>query len=353
MPTVTKSIGTSSRDYSTVTLWEADLDNTTPYDAGDDAVGEMYNDSNFDESVTINGGGTIGLNSVTLSVNSASRHTGVAGTGARFVCSTARTLTLAVPSGFGTKYTMEWFEFNANSQDGFLSTAGSNFGDPGILRNAIIHHASGGNSFDGMLQAQTRDIRVMNCIFYRLTRNTSSDCRMVNIDSDQANGGVFNTTVYFVSNSSGKAVCIDDNSNDANGKYKNNIAMGAAGTTSFDFEFSGTNPDSDYNMSSDATADDAGGTSNLLSKTASSQFVSIVDGSEDFHLKAGSDAIDTGVDLVTTPTNVNIDIDGRDRDAQADVWDIGADELVSATPSLSNWFQQAFPVRARPEIVTV
>ena len=38
MATVTKSIGTSSRDYSTITAWEADLDNTGIYSAGDDAI---------------------------------------------------------------------------------------------------------------------------------------------------------------------------------------------------------------------------------------------------------------------------------------------------------------------------
>ena len=31
MATVTKSIGTSSRDYSTIALWEADLDDTGEY----------------------------------------------------------------------------------------------------------------------------------------------------------------------------------------------------------------------------------------------------------------------------------------------------------------------------------
>ena len=41
-------------------------------------------------------------------------------------------------------------------------------------------------------------------------------------------------------------------------------------------------------------------------------------------------ACKAGVDLVTTPTYVNIDIDGRDRDAAGDTWDIGADEFVAA-----------------------
>ena len=57
--------------------------------------------------------------------------------------------------------------------------------------------------------------------------------------------------------------------------------------------------------------------------------MSTTGGSEDLHLKAGADAIDAGTDLGTTPTGVNYDIDGRDRDAEGDVWDIGADEYVA------------------------
>ena len=47
MATVTKTIGTGSRDYSTITAWEADLDTGSIYSSGDDAVGEVYNDSSF------------------------------------------------------------------------------------------------------------------------------------------------------------------------------------------------------------------------------------------------------------------------------------------------------------------
>ena len=48
MPTITKSIGTDSRDYSTIAAWEADLANSAIYSSGDEAVGECYNDSTFD-----------------------------------------------------------------------------------------------------------------------------------------------------------------------------------------------------------------------------------------------------------------------------------------------------------------
>ena len=64
----------------------------------------------------------------------------------------------------------------------------------------------------------------------------------------------------------------------------------------------------------------------MESEPSGDQFVSTTGGSEDLHLKAGADAIDAGTDLGTSPDGVEIDIDGRDRDAEGDTWDIGADE---------------------------
>lgn len=88
-------------------------------------------------------------------------------------------------------------------------------------------------------------------------------------------------------------------------------------------DFSGTYAaGSDYNMSSDTTAP---GTNSQISKAASNQFVSISPGSEDLHLKAGSDAIENGTDLSGT---FAIDIDGQVRSVP---WDIGADEYSSPT----------------------
>ena len=67
----------------------------------------------------------------------------------------------------------------------------------------------------------------------------------------------------------------------------------------------------------------------MINKAAADQFVS-VSGSIDLHLKTGSDAIDAGTDLGTSPENMELDTDGRDRDAEGDTWDIGADEFVGA-----------------------
>ena len=40
---------------------------------------------------------------------------------------------------------------------------------------------------------------------------------------------------------------------------------------------------------------------------------------------------DAGVDLGASPTNVAVDIDGRNRHTEEDTWDLGADEYTSAS----------------------
>ena len=84
MPTITKSIGTNSRDYSTISAWEADLANGAVYSSGDEAVGECYNDSVFDESFNIDDTGpAYGLSSITLKANSSDKHDGPEGSGVK------------------------------------------------------------------------------------------------------------------------------------------------------------------------------------------------------------------------------------------------------------------------------
>ncbi|VAW38956.1 hypothetical protein MNBD_GAMMA01-1340 [hydrothermal vent metagenome] len=335
MAVIPKSIGTIGRDYSSMTLWGADLDDTGIYASGDDALGEVYNDSAFDEGLTINGGAVAGLNSVKLTVPLSDRHDGTAGTGARMVGSTSRILTLATPSGFDSNYIVEWLEWDKNNYaDEAVTTFGSNFGDVPVIRNMLIHDANGGDSYLGLVSAGARDLQVVRCIVYNLTRSTGLDVRGLNIDADQASGGLYNNIIWNVKNpGAGNSSGISVLANSVNSTVKNNISIGTTADgvgIATDYNFGGTNPDSDYNLSSDDTADDGGGANNLINGIAADQFISTVDGIEDLHLKSGADAIDTGVDLITTPVGVNIDINGRDVDSEGDTWDMGAHEFVEA-----------------------
>ena len=88
-----------------------------------------------------------------------------------------------------------------------------------------------------------------------------------------------------------------------------------------------------YCLSDDATADDFNGANNIVNTTidATNDIVSLTAGSEDAHIKnTGSDLYDTGTPLFSN--GIWRDIDGDERGSS---WDIGADEYVSAGPSIS------------------
>ena len=325
---LTKTIGTSSRDYSTIAAWEADLSDASIYSNNDDAVGVCYNDSAFNETVTINGGNSIGgssgqdLNSRKLTVHADSKHDGTAGSGARnvYTGSTNPVLKISIDNT-----TVEWLEYDCSGAGAasrqIIQVANAVI--TGIYINKMIDHGVGkttGNTMaivvnNGGNASNTRYLA--NNIIYDI-----SDASTANFGLFCTNGSgkseVYNNTIHGTGTNTGDFGLYILNGNIV---AKNNISMASGGK---DIEESGS-PTEEYNMTSDATAS---GTGAQASKTTADQFVSVTGGSEDLHIKSGSDAIDNGVDLGTTG-NSNIDINGRDRDAQGDTWDIGAHELVA------------------------
>lgn len=333
MATVTRTIGTAGRDYSTITLWEADLDNGAVYAAGDDAVGECYDDSAFDESVTINGGGTVGLTSVTLTVAVGERHDGTAGTGARIVRSAAFVSDLLALERNST--TAKWLEIDGNGQGASAASLGRQLRALCSFHNIIAHGLRGTSSPTVMLGSANTTAGgtnfVTNSIAYdysHLSRGQLMGIGFFNA-STRAHS-FFNNTVHNIAGNHATELvaCYQSKSNTANHQFRNCVGTAASN--------SGAGPDSDFatnalnqletNASSDATASGTGSLTNIVT---ADQYVSTVVGSEDLHLKSGSDCIDAGTDLGTTPSGVNIDINGRDRDAEGDVWDIGAHEYVA------------------------
>ena len=162
MATVTKSIGTSSRDYSTIAAWEADLDSSSIYSSGDDAVGELYNDSVFVEDIDVDGGGSIGLDSITLTSSSAegNRHNGNKGTGAT-VRRNSASRHLVQFDGNATVDTMtfSWIEFdgdddtvsNGNDKQMFKCTGATEL----YIQNNLIHSFGLRESIGGDLFTKT------------------------------------------------------------------------------------------------------------------------------------------------------------------------------------------------------
>lgn len=344
MATVTKSIGTSSRDYSTIQAWEDDLDNTTPYSSGDDAIGECYNDSTFNETVTINGGSTVGLNSIKLSVASGERHDGTAGSGVRIDAATTPKNIVVTTSV--DPITIEWLEIDENTleQSGSIEVIeGRNYSGTAAYTHLLIHHADASTSTYGIYVEGT-DSYAARCIVYAM--DNSADFGAFNHafhlgDNMNNAGGAYNCTAHDIT--SGHASPSNRGYRNDGGGFevmapfmKNCIATNCDDAC---FHWGGTYQKGDYNCSSDATADDNDVTTNssVINVTTANQYVSITGGSEDLHLKSGSDAIDVGVDLVNTPTGVKNDIDNYDVDAGGDTWDMGAHEFQSAaaTPYFS------------------
>jgi len=76
-----------------------------------------------------------------------------------------------------------------------------------------------------------------------------------------------------------------------------------------------------YCFSDDDTADDFGGAGNQILLPGADQFINVVPGSENLHLRAGADCLNAG----TTVAGYDWDIDGDHR-PQYIIWDVGADE---------------------------
>jgi hypothetical protein len=305
---VTTSIGTTGRDYSTITLWEAALGGTAG-GTGNAAVGECYNDSAFNEAVSISDSAP---DSILVTVPVAERHNGTEGTGVRNNVSGYNT---AFNFSGTSPATLEWIECSAPGNNGNVVSAAAFSSPTFTIQNLLIYDSDGCRG----IAASYVSVLVQNTIIY--------DCGRNGIESNDDTSDFYNVTIV----NTGHALYIGNTEGfkfkDAAGiKIKNCIVMDNDNNTEFQHA-SPSNAIVSNNMSSDTSAS---GTDSLVSKTSADQFVSNVSGSEDLHLKTGSDALRVGVDLGTT-NGVNIDIDGRDRDSNNDTWDIGADQCESCS----------------------
>lgn len=316
MAVITKSIGTASRDYSTISSWEGAAYGAT---ASDSAVGECYNDSTFSETVDIN---DTTPTAITLTAASGERHDGTAASGVK-VQSMAGNETIGVSAD--DDVTVSWIEVTESGTPGEkgieFDSAGTN---PLTVANCLVYSLSKSDFYahDGVgiySSASGATMKVINCIIYDIAAAGTGGNTTAGV---WLNGGtieVYNTTIHDIAGGANNGYCIDGSAGSSTAK---NVIGTDASTT--DLNFIGT---SSYNLSSDTSAS---GTGSLTSKTAANQFVSTTGGSEDLHLKAGSDAEDAGTDLGTTPSGVEVDIDGRNRDTEGDTWDMGAHEYVAA-----------------------
>lgn len=303
--TVTKTIGTNSRDYATISLWEADLDNSECYFYEDRAVGECYNDSVFYESFSLNGGGTLGLYSVKLVAPQSERHDGTAGSG----------VTIRNPSNYqGTSVTanvpvsFEYLIFDQASMYGVqmdISSSSYLF----HMSRCIIH-----SGLNWMVRNYSTSI-IDNCILYD---SSNSGGQGASIYSGAGTLDCINNTladhVYGIRRDSGTVAAV--NCIAVSDPSSGNIRIS---------DFSGTMTQK-HNLSSDTSATGVG----FLASQAydASMFRSILAGSEDYHLNSESSAVRAGYNALSdysSYSTIAFDIDGIARSPMQE-WDIGADQ---------------------------
>ena len=349
---------TFKRAYSTISGWESDLDNDNIYSSGDTAKGECYKDSAFSMTgeLSINGGDSLSVGSLAhtiLTVAESQRHDGTADTGAKVNLSTGGRIKTWYQDAYIHR-TIEWLEFDGGDSDQSFGSnwrivdlsTGSTTGHVGTAAHLLIHGCHNtvvgdGNGY-GVIGAGSQYSYIHNNIIY----DCSGRLRTPGILGAN-NGIVCNNTVHkigmtytsYAGDGSREAIGIECV---ASCVYKNNIAVGTYfaddGHDHEKYDYLANGGDvGTYNISGDSTAS---GSNSITGESASDLFVSCCDGSIDLHLKDESAALAAGDDLgtgftvgsdssagsSTYGTAINVDIDGRDRDAEGDTWDIGADQ---------------------------
>lgn len=348
MATVEKTIKTGG-DYSTIAAWEEDLDESSIYSSGDTAVGLVSGDHEIGTKITFNSGGTVGLVITRLSVPEADRHDGTAGSGVTLTISTSSNYCFEAtnPSGEDVRRVVEWLEWDYEDTDhggdewiSVGSGGGSTIDRAPVFSHNLVHDVDCGSNIGRIVQVGGWWSATHNNILYTVRSTSSAYCH--GLQCNERISAVANNTVYDVATTGSGANARGLKINSELGYLRcfNNISVGTAGTSAADWDGTWTGSTiGANNLSSDSTAP---GGDEVHGEAAADLFVSTSGGSEDLHLKGCAAAVGAGADLgtsvtvygnaiasSTTGTAVNFDIDNRDRVAEWDTWDIGADQRVS------------------------
>ena len=344
---------TFKRAFSLISDFEVMVEDATPdyWGTTDDVIGECHKDSDtFDEN-NLFFNNKQSLSSVTLSVYEDDRHDGKADTGVVLKPESGGSHNHGIIKINIDNMTVEWLDINldeldSNATNKAIVLNGTN--DNCIIRNNLIHDKGGnpGNTgpqgiYVANAGSSSDSIYIFNNIIYNFVETNNDSAAAILITPWSGNAYVYNNTIYNIqgAGSSKHGIGIRfGNVASSNTRIKNNLVSKCEGPNldvAFWKNISGSTVDSANNLSDDTAnatynAKDMGqsldDTSALIGKTAVQiAFVSVGAGSDDLHLDAGSVCLEAGVDLGTT-NEVNIDIDGIDRDATGVTWDIGADQ---------------------------
>ena len=318
MATITSSIGTTGRTYSTIAAWVASLP-ANLVTAGNSYVGECYNDSQFTETgVTFSGHTTDSTHTITLTAAAGQSFADNAGKltnalkydqtkGVGWTCSNSYGQLLAIADNFVTVSRLQMKETSNNTQFTIFDT-GSSF----TISQCIVQSVPRNNYNLLYLESGSKAV---NClIIFVGTGSYGAACV-------RGNNGAFlaECTLVLPTGLGGTIIPI-------NSSYGNNLLVKNTAFFGFGADCLGTYSASSSNNCTDRAT--APGSSNQVSKTYANQFQDASNASQDFRLKTGADCINNGV-TDTTYNPAAVDIVGTSR-PQGAAWDIGAWELVAA-----------------------
>ena len=352
--------GTLNRAFSTLSSWESSLDSgdfSNLYSSGDDAVGECYDDAtSFNWNVSFTGATSLG--NIKLTVADGERHGGDESSGVTIAYTGTSRKTIQINRD---DVTVEWlvFDFTSANNANYDGIFVENTVDVDIIvRNNILHGYDSQNDRVMGIKMGNGDSSstqsVLNNVVYDFYQHNDHAIGIGFFDSG-TKYEVYNNTVYKMISGSNNDYGLGYNNRSNHVLMKNNIAIecrnnNSSATYSKCFRnYSGTTDDDtkrNYNYSSDSTAL---GTNSYTSQTAANTFQSVT-GAIDLSLVSDSNAVDNGLDLGTT-NGVNIDVTGRDRDADTN-WSIGAYQFVPAGDTVTPAAAQAIATGTSPTVTS-
>ena len=344
------------RAFTSISTFEAMVDDASPtlFGSTDDVIGELHADSTFTEGqVTFNSKQS--LASVTLTSNQFDRHDGTAESGALIKPTSSAAHNVGVIEVAIDDMTVSFLDISLDDGDSLTTNIGIELSsyDGNTVRSNLIHDFDGNPGSSGpygiRMPAEANDNAVAGChnnIIYNIKEASGGNDHAWGIQNINFRGTSYidNNTIYGIESAPDKnSYGYDYNNtgdNDANYYVRNNLignmvnsalnrrrSYSSRGGDGSEIE----NNNCDFRTASGQQARSgrrAPGSNSLQSQTfAQVAFVSTTAGSEDLHLTSNSVCVDAGADLGTN-LDSNYDIDGRDRDAEGDTWDMGADEFT-------------------------
>jgi hypothetical protein len=321
MATVATTIGTDGRDYSTISAWESDLSSHVIYAEGDVAEGNCYADSDFVENVSLTGSCGCGFHtSVVLTADPSQRHDGTVGSGVVLIPAAIGGYTINVRED---DITISWIEINGNDSATYgWFCAGAITGI--YVQNCLLHNFGSSSSAASPVYVlkNLSPTNFTNNFIFNNTSGSSADF-FVHHSATSVGTFLYNNTYYYnnVGNNSSNNGYIFYNSLDNAGSVAKNLVI-----LRYDNNY--------WNVKhASATLDYWGavgaitGVSNVTTDTYANSFIDTSTSDPDLHLKTGCNFIGAAVDLGTSPTNVEIDINANNRDSAGVTWDLGAHEF--------------------------